>query len=251
MNSLALVLDTLRAEANLDSNSAAPLYRRLTNGIRKAIEQGVLSPDDALPPERDLAQNLGVSRVTVRKAVGKLVEEGLLVQRQGAGTFVAPRVEQPLSKLTGFTEDMEARGLAPSVEWLDRSLGSATPDEAVALNLSPGAPVARLYRIRLADDKPMCLEQATLPASALPAPEKVDISLYAALERNKMRPTRALQHLRAQLFDYEQARLLHVEPGTACLYIERRSFLPNGQPVEFVRSYYRGDSYDFVAELQL
>ncbi|WP_259780127.1 GntR family transcriptional regulator [Aestuariispira ectoiniformans] len=251
MNSLDPVLETLRQEANLKGASASPLYRRLKNGIRKAIEQGVLSPDDALPPERDLAQKLEVSRVTVRKAVGSLVEEGLLVQRQGAGTFVAPRVEQPLSKLTGFTEDMEARGLSPSVEWLDRSLGSATPDEAIALNLSPGAEVARLYRIRFADDKPMCLEQAILPASALPHPEQVDSSLYAVLERSHMRPTRALQHLRAQLFEYEQARLLNVQPGTACLYIERRSFLPNGQPVEFVRSYYRGDSYDFVAELQL
>lgn len=251
MSGLAHLLDTLRVEVDLDGSSTSPLYRRLTSGIRKAIEQGVLDAEDALPPERDLAQKLGISRVTVRKAVGALVEEGLLVQRQGAGTFVAPRVEQPLSKLTGFTEDMQARGLAPSVEWLDRSLGSATPDEAIALNLSPGAPVARLYRIRLADDKPMCLEQATLPASALPDPAGVNMSLYEILERYDMRPTRALQRLRAQLFEYEQARLLHVQPGTACLYIERRSFLPNGQPVEFVRSYYRGDSYDFVAELQL
>lgn len=251
MSSLDLVLETLRVEADLDGDSASPLYRRLKTGIRKAIEQGVLKPEDTLPPERDLANKLGISRVTVRKAVGSLVEEGLLVQRQGAGTFVAPRVEQPLSKLTGFTEDMEARGLAPSVEWLDRSVGSATPDEAIALNLSPGALVSRLYRIRIADDKPMCLEYATLPSSALPDPGLVESSLYTILERYDLRPVRALQRLRAQLFEIEQARLLHVQPGTACLYIERRSFLPNGQAVEFVRSYYRGDSYDFVAELQL
>ena len=110
----------------------------MQQGIRKAVEKGIIKGEEALPPERDLATTLGVSRVTVRKAVGSLVEEGLLVQRQGAGTFVAQRVEQPLSRLTGFTEDMKDRGLAPSVKWLDRAVGFATPDEAIALNLSPG-----------------------------------------------------------------------------------------------------------------
>ena len=245
------VIDTLRDEAGLDIESATPLYKRLKNGIRKAVEKGVIKDEEALPPERDLAQTLGVSRVTVRKAVGSLVEEGLLVQRQGAGTFVAQRVEQPLSKLTGFTEDMKDRGLNPSVKWLDRAEGFATPDEAIALNLSPGAPVSRLYRIRFADDKPMCLEQATLPGDILPDPTEVSHSLYLVLEKQNNRPVRALQKLRAQLFEMEQAHLLHVQPGTACLYIERRSFLGSGRPIEFVRSYYRGDSYDFIAELQL
>lgn len=251
MTVLQRVISELKEEADLAADSPTPLYRRLQRGIRKVVEQGAIGAEDALPPERELALGLGVSRVTVRKALRQLVDEGLLVQQRGAGTFVASRVEQPLSSLTGFTEDMSARGMTPGVEWLDRSLGTAMPEEALALNLSPGAAVSRLYRIRLANDKPMCLEQATLPRDVLEEPEVVEESLYAVLEKTGQRPVRALQRLRAQLLQFEQARLLQVEPGTACLYIERRSFLANGRPVEFVRSHYRGDSYDFVAELRL
>ena len=251
MTVLDRVIRDLQQEADLSADNPTPLYRRLQRGIRKVLEQGAIGADDALPPERDLAQGLGVSRVTVRKALRQLVDEGLLVQQRGAGTFVAPRVEQPLSSLTGFTEDMSARGMTPGVEWLDRSLGTAMPEEALALNLSPGAMVSRLYRIRLADEKPMCIEQATLPRDVLPDPKVVEDSLYVVLEKEGQRPVRALQRLRAQLLQFEQARLLHVEPGTPCLYIERRSFLGDGRPVEFVRSHYRGDAYDFVAELRL
>ncbi len=251
MSNLQQVIGAVRREAGLESQSPTPLYRRLQQGIRKALEQGAISANEALPPERELAAELGVSRVTVRKALRRLVDEGLLIQQRGAGTFVAGRVEQALSTLSGFTEDMNARGLAPGVEWLERAVGTAMPEETLALNLSPGAKVSRLYRIRLASNRPMCVEQATLPQDVLPDPSAVENSLYAVLEKMECRPVRALQRLRAQVLEMEQARLLQVQPGTPCLYIERRSFLSDGRPIEFVRSHYRGDSYDFVAELRL
>jgi len=243
------LVEGLRSE--LGGDSAAPLYHRLIKGIRRAMDEGTLGTDDALPSERELATSLGVSRITVRRAVRGLVEEGLLNQRQGAGTFVSSRVEQPLTELTGYTEDMSARGMAPGVEWLDRTIGTAMPNEAAALELPAGSQVARLYRLRTADGRPMCLEYAILPVSYLPNPEGVENSLYAVLSEQGLRPVRALQTLRAELFGIEQARLLGVQPGTACLYIERRSFLADGSAIEFVCSHYRGDSYDFVAELQL
>ena len=249
--SLQRVIRTVHNEAGLDEDSPTPLYRRLQRGIRKAVERGAISIDEALPPERELAAGLGVSRVTVRSAIRHLVQEGLLTQQRGAGTFVARRLEQPLSKLTSFTEDIGSRGMSPGIDWLDRSLGAATPEEALALDMSPGAAVARLYRVRLANGRPMCIEQATLPASLLPDPGVVVGSLYAELERLGKRPVRALQRLRAQRLEFEQAQLLNVQPGSPCLYIERRSFLAGGAAVEYVRSHYRGDSYDFVAELRL
>ena len=244
-------IETVRQAVETEVSKGIPLYRRLQRGIRHAIEAGTIHQDDALPAERDLALQLGVSRITVRRAVQELAAEGLLSQRQGAGTFVTPRVEQPLSQLTGYTEDMTARGMRPSVQWLQRVVATASPDEALALNLSPGSKVSRLYRLRLADSRPMCLEHATVPQQYLPDPEAVDQSLYAALDENDCRPVRALQRLRAELFSPEQADLLGVQPDSACLYIERRSFLANGASVELVRSWYRGDSYDFVAELLL
>lgn len=241
----------LQTESSKYSTSNSPLYKKVYNILSNAIKDGIIRDNEALPSERDLTEVLNVSRVTIRKAIEHLAVDGLVIQRRGAGTFVNLRVEQPLSKLTGFTEDIISRGLTPSIQWLDRSCGYATPEESLTLKLSPGAMVSRLQRIRFADNKPMCIEHATLPQYALPEPEKLEGSLYIHLEAFQLRPTRALQRLRAQIITNEHAKLLEVPEGTACLYIERCSFLPNGAEIEFVRSYYRGDSYDFVAELQL
>ncbi|WP_156679655.1 GntR family transcriptional regulator [Sphingomonas profundi] len=227
----------------------APLYQRLQEALRGAIEQRVLKPQDALPPERELAEDFAVSRITVRKALDGLVSEGLLTRRQGAGTFVAGRVEKQFAKLTSFSEDMVARGRSPRSEWLVKAEGTVTPDEALTLGLSPGTQVYRFHRIRFADDLPMALEQSTISGFGLPGLDTVDVSLYTALEAAGNRPVRALQRLRAVLFSKDQAALLGVAAGAPGLFIERRGFLEDGRTVETTHSWYRGDAYDFVAEL--
>lgn len=234
---------------SLDPEDSQPLYQQLQRALREAIDSGVLGPEDALPSERQLATELGISRITVRKAIDGLADEGLLVRRQGSGNFVGTRIEKNFAKLTSFSEDMRARGRVPSSQWLKRSAGQVTPDEAMRLALSPGAKVYRFHRIRFADQEPMALEYCTIAAIALPSLEAVDISLYDALERAGNRPVRALQRLRAQLLDDEQARLLLAEPGDAGLLVERVGYLRDGRAIELSRSYYRGDTYDFVAEL--
>ena len=233
----------------LDPSRPAPLYQQLQQAVREAIERRALKADEALPAERDLAGSLSVSRITVRKAFDGLVAEGLLSRRQGAGTFVAARVEKSFSKLTSFSEDMAARGRKPTSSWISRSEGAVNPEESLTLGLSPGTPVYRFHRIRYADGSPMALEYSTVPASCLPSLDAVELSLYKALDANGQRPTRALQRLRAVLFTPEQAQLLGVAPGAAGLLIERRAFARTGQAVEVTQSFYRGDAYDFVAEL--
>jgi GntR family transcriptional regulator len=233
----------------LDAKSSLPLYQQLQRSLREAIERRILGPDDALPAERDLATELDVSRITVRKAIEGLVSEGLLVRRQGSGTFVSARVEKNFSKLTSFSEDMRARGRTPHSVWLKRSAGTVTPEESLTLRLSPGTPVYRFQRIRFADDAPMALEYATVLASCLPSLEAVESSLYEALERAGNRPVRALQRLRAVLLTAEQAELLGAKERDAGLLVERLGFHKDGRAVEFAQSYYRGDIYDFVAEL--
>ena len=226
-----------------------PLYRRLEERLRHAIESGAVKPEQALPSERDLAEDFSVSRITIRKALDGLVGSGLLVRKQGAGTFVAGRVEKSFSKLTSFTEDMAARGRTSRSEWIVRAEGAVTPDESLMLGLSPGTAVYRFHRIRYADEFAMALEYSTIPAFALPNPAMVRGSLYEALNAAGHRPVRALQRLRAVLFDAQQARLLGVDPGAPGLLIERRGFLEDGRAVEMTQSWYRGDAYDFVAEL--
>jgi GntR family transcriptional regulator len=233
----------------LDPTGALPLYQQLQRAIREAIHSHVLAPDDALPAERQMAAELSVSRITVRKAIDGLVEEGLLVRRQGSGNFVCSRIEKNFAKLTSFSEDMRSRGRTPHSEWLKRSEGAVSPEEALTLRLSPGAPVYRFHRLRFADDSPMCLEYATVAAEALPSLDAVDDSLYEALEAAGNRPVRALQRLRALLLNTEQARLLHAREGDAGLLVERVGFLRDGRAVELTQSFFRGDTYDFVAEL--
>jgi GntR family transcriptional regulator len=233
----------------LDESSDLPLYQQLQRSLRAAIEKRVVGPDDALPPERDLADELSVSRITVRKAIDGLVDEGLLVRRQGAGTFVCARVEKNFAKLTSFSEDMRARGRKPRSMWLNRSKGTVSPEESLTLRLSPGTPVYRFHRLRFADEAPMALEYATVLGSCLPAVEAVDSSLYEALEKTGNRPIRALQRLRAVLLTAEQAKLLKAHERDAGLLVERVGFHMDGRAVEFSQSFYRGDIYDFVAEL--
>jgi GntR family transcriptional regulator, N-acetylglucosamine utilization regulator len=235
----------------LDESSSLPLYQQLQRTLRQAIENRVLGPDDALPPERDLADDFHVSRITVRKAIDGLVSEGLLVRRQGSGTFVSARVEKNFSKLTSFSEDMRARGRTPHSVWLRKSAGSVTPEEALTLRSSPGTPVFRFHRIRFADDAPMAVEYATVLASCLPSIDAVESSLYEALETTGNRPVRALQRLRAVLLAAEQAELLKANERDAGLLVERLGFLKDGRAVEFTQTYYRGDIYDFVAELSV
>ena len=225
-------------------------YLRLRQSIQHAIEAGDIDAGQALPSERDLADQLDVSRVTVRKAIAGLVDEGLLTQRRGAGTYVTDRIVKSFSRLTGFTDDLRARGLQPRVEFLDRASGEVTPEEAMALSLSPGARVIRLRRLRFAAERPLALENTVVPESILKHPDAVRLSLYDALEEIGCRPTRALQRLRAVALDAAQAHLLHLPVGSPALAIERRAFLEDGRAVEFTNSLYRGDAYDFVAELQ-
>jgi GntR family transcriptional regulator len=240
----------IESVGRLQKDAPTPLYLQLQDGLRKAIENRVVQIDAAIPTERELAETFDVSRITIRKAVDGLVSEGLLSRRQGAGTFVtAPRVEKSFSRLTSFSEDMVSRGRRPHSRWVSRSEGAVTPEEALSLGLSPGSSVYRFHRIRYADDLPMAIEYATIPGYCLSSHQAVGASLYEALETAGNLPVRALQRLRAINFTQEQAETLGVAPGDAGLFIERRAFLTDGRAAEHTQSYYRGDAYDVVAEL--
>jgi GntR family transcriptional regulator len=231
-----------------------PLYLQLKRWIEDAVARGAIKPGDALPSERDLALRVDVSRVTVRKAVQHLVRDGVLVQRHGSGTFVAPqthRVEQSLSQLTSFAEDMARRGMSVHSVWLDRGIYHPSPEETVVLGLSSGENVSRVARLRISGDMPLAIERAALSARALPDPDQIGTSLYAHLEKSGNRPVRAIQRIRAANLGEDDAKLLEVPAGAAGLYIERISYLNSGKVIEFTRSIYRGDTYDFVAELRI
>lgn len=247
-------MDHLFSPEGFDDTGAGPLYVQLHRRIAEAIASGRLKPGDSLPAEREMAAMTGLSRVTVRKGVEALVASGQLVQRRGSGTFVAPKVEkleQALSLLTSFTEDMRRRGLNSESRWLSRALHNPSPEEVMALGLAADERVARLERVRSSDGLPLAIERASLPQAILPEPERVTTSLYAELQARGLRPVRAVQRISAVNVTLRDAELLGVTAGVAGLRIERISYLPSGKVVEFTRSLYRGDAYDFAVELKL
>lgn len=248
------MIETIFSPDGFDSTGAGPLYLQLQRRIADAVAAGRLSPGDSLPPERDMAAMTGLSRVTIRKAVEGLVTQGHLVQKRGSGTFVAPRVErmeQALSLLTSFTEDMARRGKAVDSLWLSRRIDGPAPEEVMGLGLRAGERIARLERVRRSDGVPLAIERAALPLSVLDAPEEVTGSLYAVLQARGMRPVRAVQRITAANLGERDADLLGVATGAAGLKIERIGYLANGRAVEFTRSIYRGDAYDFAVELKI
>ena len=247
------IAEFLRPE-NWRSEASGPRYVQLRRRIQEGIDSGLLAPDSPLPPEREIAALTELSRVTVRKAIQELVRKGAVVQHQGSGSFITGsvrRVEQSLSQLTSFSEDMTRRGLSTSSIWLERGIFLPSPEEVLTLSLTADASVARISRLRQADGQAMALEQASLPLDILPNPTLVSSSLYEVLDQAGNRPEQARQKISAINLEEKDAKLLNVATGAAGLKIERVSYLASGRAIEFTRSIYRGDTYDFVAELRL
>ena len=229
-------------------DSDTPLYLQLANMLSDGIAGGEWRANQALPSERVLSDMVAVSRVTARKAIDMLCERGMLTRKRGSGTYITPKLEQPLSRLTSFSEELRQRGFTAGSRWLQRDIGTAAPLELLSLGLSPHMPVARLRRLRTADDVVMAIDTTTIPVLYMPDPQQVSDSLYGYLEARGAIPMRALQHIRAVNASAEQARLAQIKEGEAMLHITRVSYLDNGAAVELTHSYCRSDYYEFVAE---
>jgi len=177
----------------------------------------------------------------------------LIEQRQGAGSFVrsaAPKLEQSLSSLVSFTENMSVRGMTSTSTVLSRGIFTPSPQEILALGLSSRDRVTRIKRLRQTDDAPMAVELSSLPQDILPRPDDVETSLYAVLRKNGCAPTRAIQRVTAINLERSEAELLKLPEGSAVLKIERTGYLATGRPIEFTSGLYRSDTYDFVSELR-
>jgi GntR family transcriptional regulator len=233
-----------------NADDPTPLYMQVAKSIRGLIESDRWTDEQALPSERQLVDGLGISRVTARKALEQVANWGLVVRRQGSGTFVAPRLEQPLSRLTSFSEELKLRGIASGSTWLSRDVAQANPEEMLALNLGSGAKVARLKRLRTADEAIMAIEYSRLPYRYLANPEQIGSSLYQYLDAAGTPVLRALQRISAVNATKEQASLLHITPGAALLFITRKGFGADDAIIEYTHSYCIPTVYEFVAELR-
>ena len=242
------------AGVRLNKNSFTPLYHQIEQGLRKQIEQGELVPGQAIS-ERELSENLGVSRMTARQALRALRDEGLIYTERGRGNFVAePKMNVHTRQLLGFSEDMRRRGLTPSSRVITLSRHLPDPAAAVQLELEEGEEVFEINRLRLADRVPMAYETCLLPVKLCPDLKKSDLeggSLYELLEdRYGMRLSQADEVLEAAVATKTEAGNLSIKPGKPILVVQRTVYAEDGTPIEFVRSVYRGDRYQATIQLK-
>lgn len=234
-----------------DARPREPKYYTVKRHLLESIAS--LPPGSAVPTERELATELSTSRTTVRQALVDLVAEGRLVRRQGAGTFIAePKVTWPLH-LTSFTEAAAANGFAASTRLIGAGRVRADADVADRLGVPVGAPVVRIERLRLADERPMAVETSHLAAGRFPNLSRYIRryqSLYALLaEIYDVVPVRAEELIATAPASPREAALLGTETGAPMLVLGRHSRDVDGEPVEWVTSWYRGDRVTFVADL--
>lgn len=238
----------------LDKTSPLPIYYQLKELIRGKIAEGVWKPGDMIPSERELSEQWSISRMTVRQALKELAMEGVLRREKGRGTYVAwPKVEQRLTRLTGFTEDMQRRGQDSSARVLRLEMIEASIVVAKALGITPGTPVLLLERLRLAGGDPLAIESSHLyfdKVGELLNEDFAKQSLYHTLaQRYDVIPTRAEQQVEATICLPSQCELLGLDEGSAILHNRRVTYDQYGHAFEYTDSAYRGDRYIFYVEL--
>lgn len=238
-------------------DSPVPLYIQIKDYIRRSIQNGVIEVHERVPSERELAQQFNVNRLTASRALKELALEGLIYSRVGKGTYVSPpKINQTLQSLSSFSEEMRQRGQQASSQVLNATIEPASEQVARALSVLAGTEVVRLVRVRLADDLPIALESSHILAALCPGMlarhDFAHESLYQVLRQEfGLRMMYAHQTIEAQVASEHELRALQCKPGTPILSIVRVTYTDADQPVEYVRSAYRGDRYKFHTELHL
>jgi GntR family transcriptional regulator len=248
---LTVVKERLRAQGGQSAGpQAGPLSRRLREAMAQSIRDGSLPPNRALPSERDMAEVLGVSRSTLRHCLKDLAEAGLVQTRHGSGTVVVGHIPKALSRHSGFTEDVRARGLVPSSDILSLTIGQAGAETALRTGMPLGAQVLTLVRLRRANGEALSHESVTVPVWAVGADFDGRGSLYDRMDAFGTRPRRMLQTLEAVAAPADIAGLLGIAPGAPVLRIAQVGYGADGKAVEDAMSWYRGDRYKYVGELE-
>lgn len=240
----------------VDPYAALPRYYQLLNILKEKIDNGEWEPHQSIPSERQLEDIYGVSRTTIRQAMGILVRQGYVYQEHGRGTFVSPRkIQKGLQELTSFSEDMLSRGLKPGQKILE--IGSVLPPGKVCahLELPTGCgSVLRIERIRLGDEQPIGLQVSYLSLGENQTITRDELeergSLYAILqEKFHISLSEAEETLEVTVATSREAELLQMQPGAPLLLSERTLFTKNRRPIEYVKILYRGDRYRYTVRL--
>lgn len=236
----------------IERNSAVPLYYQIQENLRNQIDAQVWKPGEQIPTEQTLCEQFGVSRITVIRALMRLVQEGILVREQGKGTFVAtPALVMTPPKLMSFTEDMKSRGLEAGTTVLSAAIKPCPPKLVEVFGADP---LWIVERLRTANGDPMGMQRAYLSQRRFPNLDKyleTDVSLYRILARRYgTRPARAIETYSAVELTAAEASLLQQDSGRPAFSVQRTTWEIDGTVIEHVRSVMRSDKYHYTVELE-
>jgi len=235
----------------INKRSDRPIYKQIYDGFFQLIESGELKAGDSIPSERDLCEDLYISRMTLRAAINQLVRDGLLTRKHGSNTFVsATRIVKNALGFMSFSEEMHTRNMTAYSKVIALEERKADDSAASQLDMPSGAPVIYLERIRYANDEPIAFEKVHLPADRFPGLLEYDFnnqSLYEVLENNyNCIPVIAEEIIESIVFDENEAQLMGVLENSPALLVKRITRDEMGNSVEAVNTLYRGDRYQIL-----
>jgi len=231
----------------IDKNGIIPLYYQIKEYILEGIHSGKYAVDEKIPGELELAQVFNVSRPTVRQAINELVFERVLRRERGKGTFVnKPIIHSNLDILTPYVEELQSQGLSPGLKEISRKIIPATDNVAKVLNISKNEEVIEFIRVRLANNEPVILRTSLFSYKLLPQLMFEQIEpLYPVIEKYGFRLVKAVQNLQVVKARENEAKILQIPKGFPLILWEGTVYDREGRPVEFVKSLYRSDRYNF------
>jgi GntR family transcriptional regulator len=240
---------------SINFNSHIPYYIQLIDLLKDQIQKRKWQPGDQIPGEQDLCDAYNISRTVVRQALRELELEGVITRRKGKGTFISePKISEGLiQNLTGFFQDMVARGLKPGTKVLHQNVIKAPEKVCNYLSLEPGTEVVDIQRLRFINDEPIQLVTTYIPYQVFPPLASVDLtnrSLYEFLEtEGGIFLTRGKRYIEAVPANELEANLLEIEQGAPLVMLDSISYAENGQPIEYYHALHRGDRSRFEVEL--
>lgn len=230
-----------------------PLYIQIAERLISQIESGEFAPGDRLPPERELSEELGINRMTLRRALRVLEYQGLVLRKHGVGTFIGkPKIDRPMDVLFRFTRGMQKRGLTPGTKMISFEQVPVDAGTGRELGIPAYSPVYKILRLRTVNKEPVMLESYVIPVQLFPGLGSFDLekrSIYEVMETEYgVRIVRARQSFEPVVATAFEAELLGVWVGAPLMLEKRVSFDMKNQPLEYGKDRYRGDRFRFIAE---
>lgn len=234
--------------ARIADTDNTPLYLKFAETVKNAVRSGALAHGNILPGERDLSQLTGVSRITVRKAMQSLEEEGVVIRARGYGTQINNIFEYSLKEARGFSQQVVLSGKKPDTLWVSKKIVPCPPEVAGELALAPKSSVFRLKRIRYVDEDAVSIEESWVPAHLIEDEDEIGISLYDYFRSRHIYPQGTRSRVSARMPDAEFQAHINMDDAIPVLVIKQVAFDRQLRPIEYSISYCRSDLYVFVCE---